>query len=382
MASIRIPIVMEGASYTAGKFLEQAVNGTNTTEIINIGKKYSMDCEAANSNGIFMIPSSTLTSCVTLEGWFKFESLPTAGNLQFLMGQWHTTNATKDNLALFVYHTGGIPRLHGAFTNTIAVNYTVNGSTTLAVDTWYHCAVVLDVTNDTLTVFLNGVSDGQTTLVSGSQRTTDAWYTVGFQVNFSRFFDGKFTEIRFWDSVRTATQLADNKSVLISPTTANLKAYYRLDEGQSTAAFDSTTNINHGATEEVLTALTGYPLASTDVPFAYDSGNPEITLAELDSGVSGSTWDMSTFDIYENPHYWENGSWKYQYKTSDSSGGGSYNGTWLTKASFQTESDPTGRYMTIKAQAISNGAQPVGLRNGEITASVSVGGGNSFYFVD
>lgn len=87
----------------------------------------------------------------------------------------------------------------------------------------------------------------------------------------------------------------------------------------------------------------------------YATDDPEWVGNEID--LEGSrTVDMSEINIIENPNS-EGGSEKYQYSCHDTSGSPSWNGSWLSLANLQAESDPTGKYFQLKAQFTSTGVQ-------------------------
>lgn len=79
----------------------------------------------------------------------------------------------------------------------------------------------------------------------------------------------------------------------------------------------------------------------------------------IDSGVSGTTWDMSTFDALINMYQEYNpqvqigfGTLKYKYGAGESDPP-SLNGSYLTEAQMQAEADPVGRYFKLEVQYIS-----------------------------
>ena len=69
-------------------------------------------------------------------------------------------------------------------------------------------------------------------------------------------FDGILDEVRVWNDLRTATEIANNFQNVVSPSSSNLVGYYRFDEGNGTAAADVTTPANNGT-------LQGSPLWTT-----------------------------------------------------------------------------------------------------------------------
>ncbi len=56
-----------------------------------------------------------------------------------------------------------------------------------------------------------------------------------------RGFNGKIDEVRIWNTVRTAQQIADNKNVNLVGNEAGLAAYYKMNEGSGTTTADQQT---------------------------------------------------------------------------------------------------------------------------------------------
>ena len=100
----------------------------------------------------------------------------------------------------------------------------------------------------------------------------------------------------------------------------------------------------------------------------FSAAAPTATLAEMDAGANDSTWDMSSIDVYEAPDA-EAGSLAYQYSASNSSGVHVYNGTWLTLAQLQAETDDVGRYFSLQVRFTSNGKQRCALKSGEMSVT-------------
>jgi hypothetical protein len=102
----------------------------------------------------------------------------------------------------------------------------------------------------------------------------------------------------------------------------------------------------------------------------------------LDSGIDGTSWDMSTFIALENEFKEYSpqsqigfGTLKYKYGAGNSSPP-SLNASWLTKAQMASESDVTGRYFKLAVQYISaTGAEMPSFNGASIDAVVSGGGG-------
>ena len=63
-------------------------------------------------------------------------------------------------------------------------------------------------------------------------------------------FNGKMTDIRIWNDVRTGTEIQSNISSLLTGSEANLRAFYRMSEGSGTTLGDHSTNSFSGIFHE------------------------------------------------------------------------------------------------------------------------------------
>ena len=112
--------------------------------------------------------------------------------------------------------------------NIDSPTYYVNGvaaATTIgSINQWYHIAVTT-----TTNVDANDVQIGK----------------LGANV---ASFSGKVDEVRFWDDVRTATEIKDNyRNSITNPyNDSDLKLYLRMNNGSGTSAYDHSANMKHG----------------------------------------------------------------------------------------------------------------------------------------
>ena len=203
--------------------------------------------------------------------------------------------------------------------NDAGTAYSVNSAFSPTAGTWYHISINWDFTSGVKVaqLFVGGVSGGTVTVAS---TRTAVGYTSPFQLGdhdvLARRWDGAMQELAIY-----ATRLR-------------------------------TTNFTAPSAQLV----------------PYSTAAPTATLTEIDFGTAYGSWDISTIDIFENPDS-ETGSLAYQYSASNTSGVHTYNGTWLTLAQLQAETDPTGRYLSIKVRFTSTGLQRCALKDGEISAS-------------
>jgi len=143
----------------------------------------------------------------------------------------------------------------------------------IVVGAWTHLSVVWDAAADTVTVYQDGATAGSTTLVGGTMTTGGTIWLGndqdsvggGFQQNAA--FDGRMSEVRLWDTARSATDIAADYNKQLVGTEEDLVGYWRLDESSGTTATDTTGN-NNGTYQSNNTAqiLRSPPIVAPDGP--------------------------------------------------------------------------------------------------------------------
>lgn len=127
---------------------------------------------------------------------------------------------------------------------------------------WHHVAFTYNSSNQLGTLYLDGTSVASATFggnMTGSGKArlcASTWATDGP-------FTGQLDEVRIWNTVRTASEISNNKNnSSLSPSTAGLVAYYHFDQGTSggdntgvTTLTDATPNSYNGTLNNF--ALTG-----------------------------------------------------------------------------------------------------------------------------
>jgi gliding motility-associated-like protein len=106
-------------------------------------------------------------------------------------------------------------------------------------NTWYHAAGVMDYSTSTMRLYINGnqVNSGTLTIPMSQRMKNSVAVTIGNQdVNYNPYhtftpFNGKIDEVRFWNTVRTASEIQANYKACLAANTSNLVAYFKADEG-------------------------------------------------------------------------------------------------------------------------------------------------------
>lgn len=187
----------------------------------------------------------------TIDAWVRSES----------WGSWNwvlthaRSNANND--VLFGFDRGRVRFI----TNNLANDLT--GRTRLETDRWYHVAGVLDRSDGTMRIFVNGRLEAQMQMTRGSEITT-ADIFIGARESFGtdrpvEFFDGLLHNVRIYNMALSAEDIRrvmkdrdhdrededGDKYRGISPI-SNLIAHWPMDEGHGTTARDHSGNDHHG----------------------------------------------------------------------------------------------------------------------------------------
>lgn len=144
--------------------------------------------------------TTDLTS-FTVEMWAKTNNAA----FQYLAARWSTTSAS--NQQIFSVNITGAGKL-SAVIRLGSTNAIFTGSATVNDNARHHLAVVFDNATDTLTLYVDGVSDGGGT-ASGNLSTFDSPFTVGRRgdTTSSRFI-GTLDEVAYYATALSATRVA------------------------------------------------------------------------------------------------------------------------------------------------------------------------------
>lgn len=109
-------------------------------------------------------------------------------------------------------------------------NVNLNGNTTIVDGSWHHVAVVREATVG-LKLYVDGVLDAQANYNSSTVLNSNPKIYIGSAFVDKRFLNIDFSEVRIWNTARTSTQIAANKSnELVLPQTG-LLSYYKFNQG-------------------------------------------------------------------------------------------------------------------------------------------------------
>ena len=105
---------------------------------------------------------------------------------------------------------------------------------------WHHVAVTFD--GSVGTVYVDGAA-GSTLTLTGNYVPGSGDLFLGNNDGI-QFFDGQMADVRLWDSVRTADEIADNVTNFVAADTPGLVANWRLDDGGPASATTATDVVN------------------------------------------------------------------------------------------------------------------------------------------
>lgn len=128
-----------------------------------------------------------------------------------------------------------------------APDLTVVGATNVATGNWVHVAVTRVKSSGTVTLFVNGVQDGQRTGMSTATLSANPKMDIGANFNNGHFFKGLIDEVRAWNIVRTPAQILATMKAPLDGNEPGLVGYWRFDEASGDVASDTSSIQAHGA---------------------------------------------------------------------------------------------------------------------------------------
>lgn len=196
---------------------------TNNVRTVDLETSSSQYLKAADS------ASLSLTGDMTIECWIKFESIPT-GYIAFLT-KWK--DGTGQDWFLGLLNQGSLEwYINGA---AGACSRAWSPSTA----TWYHVAASHSSGGE-MKVFIDGAQLGTTATGQGNTiNDNDVATAIGAQDTPAFYFDGLVDDVRIWNTVRTVTQIADNRSIQLTGTETGLVAYWPFEPAAPAAVSES-----------------------------------------------------------------------------------------------------------------------------------------------
>ncbi len=163
---------------------------------------------------------------------------------------------------------------------------------------WHHLAATREKSSGEMKLYVDGVE-----VASGTGATTTlnspAQLRIGSLQIGNNFFEGWLDEVRIWNSVRSATQIAA-ASRSRTPQSGNLVAGWHFDDGEGTTAADFTGHgVDGNLNNEPNWVASTAPVfdAITNVVTALDGSGPGSFREALDLGKASDSPSVITFDV-------------------------------------------------------------------------------------
>ncbi|WP_370088103.1 LamG-like jellyroll fold domain-containing protein [Ekhidna sp.] len=219
----------------------------------------------------------------------------------------------------FGFSVGSSGQLGFTYNGSLAIGNqrTVQGTSTLEANRWYHVAAIYDGSIDTndgldrVSLYINGKQDATvlstTTGVLGDIPDGPAHLAVGSLINsagsacsdIGSQFDGYIDEVRIWNTALNITELRQSMIEKIDaghPNFTNLVAAYKFDENSGVSAVDLAGG-NHGTITGAIPVISGAPQGNGSL-FSYDAGPVKFDTSPDDDVVVEIDDASSGFHIY------------------------------------------------------------------------------------
>jgi hypothetical protein len=193
------------------------------------------------------------TQSFSVEFWIRIDDTSVSGNIH---GYWLVCERGGSSFDDWNYQINyrketNLFRLVIRIDTDPTVNLVVDSTTSPTQGLWYHVAAVCDATNEELKIYINGVLDATNDTAWGADRqilndnfciSANGWSLPA--MNWGLI--GRMDEVRIWNHVRTADQIKRYMHTRLYGTETGLVAYYPMDEGTGSTAYDKSTNSNDG----------------------------------------------------------------------------------------------------------------------------------------
>jgi len=198
---------------------------------------------------------------LTIEFWVNFSTLPINQGRTFAITKW--SNSVRSYSVDFNPGADGNNKMRFQVTSDVT-NFTTatsNGDAVSATGTWYHMALTFTGATKTIVMYVNGSSIALTHSVqnAGSVQDGDAPFRVSTdgEATTEYYLPASVDDVRIWNDVRSAAQIAANYNCSLDGTETGLVGYWRFDNNGN----DSTANANN------LTNVNSATFTNTGLPF-------------------------------------------------------------------------------------------------------------------
>lgn len=186
--------------------------------------------------------SAFTPSQFTVEAWLNYQS--TAGGYVISNEGWDATNGAQG----FSIRTSGakIELVLGSNASWPALKSTSD----IPLNTWIHLAVTCS--GSEMKMYINGVLDASTSAITPMVTSTQSLSIGEGSMWKDRRFTGKMGDLRFWNVVRTPSEISGAMSSSLIGTETGLVANWKMNEGTGNQVADLKNSFNLTKPEEVL----------------------------------------------------------------------------------------------------------------------------------
>lgn len=196
---------------------------------------YSLDFDGTDD---FVSATNVITAYpFTLECWVRLDVTYVSQRTLAI------SNTTAGNIRFGVAFSG-TTRKFGILAQNTTEEFDV-GSTTILENVWYHIAAVF-TSATSRTLYVNAASEVTATASVTFNNSANNSVNMGRHFTTGAFLNGKLSDVRIWNTARTAQEIADNYQKRLIGNESGLVGYWKLDKGSGTTVEDSTSNANTG----------------------------------------------------------------------------------------------------------------------------------------
>jgi hypothetical protein len=302
---------------------------TQCTDLERSSSQYATRVSASLTGSL-----TTITDDFSCEAWVKLEDYNAAA-IQTIVGRLSST-------AGWAFGINALGQLDlYAFTSSGANIRRFTSYQSIEVGKWVHVALTIDLSGSTGVAYINGISVGGAIVNTGS---AVAAITQAGDLSIGRagalnqeYFDGKITDVRIWNAIRTQTQIRDNMNQQLVGSETNLVGYWKLngDFVDSTSAANTLT----GQGSATATTLDN-PMKNTEYGYIMDiTYSAPNTVLSVFTGTKNNVPNMTLTSPYystqDAPYGFpcDKGNWRFTALfRGDVSQSSAVSGTWYNFA--------------------------------------------------
>jgi len=235
------------------------------------GNTHTADFDRASSQHATLavggVTGLNMTGDRTIEFYAQFDDVPGNGVLYGATGFWAATPTTARNWMIFFQGTGSGNVEIRAYTRLAAATASIKWQVTdyITITNWNRYSLAFDISEaqaSEWTLYTNGTDRGNGAIqnannfASTTAATTGSFYVANWAAA-NRHFNGQIDDVRVWDDLRTAGEIAAAYNSELIGDEANLQGYWKLNNDWT----DSSANSN------ALSPQNGPAFQSGDLPF-------------------------------------------------------------------------------------------------------------------